>query len=196
MESVNRTTIPGIVIVLVSMLASTPALAQIDLSGEWRSASNEYRILNQVGEYVGLPINEAGRLRADSWDAALLSLPEYQCVPHSMHTVEHSASMGQMRIWKVIDPVTQQLIAYQKRGTIQEPERTIWMDGRPHPPEYARHKWQGFSTGKWEGNMLTVTTTHIKTGDYGLNKVAGSDRAVITEHFVRHGNYLTNITSS
>ena len=30
------------------------------------------------------------------------------------------------------------------------------MDGRPHPPEYAAHTWQGFSTGRWEGNVLVV----------------------------------------
>jgi len=38
------------------------------------------------------------------------------------------------------------------------------MDGRPHPPEYAAHTWQGFSTGKWDGDVLTVTTTHLKIG--------------------------------
>jgi hypothetical protein len=28
----------------------------------------------------------------------------------------------------------------------QAMERTIWMDGRPHPSEYAQPTWQGFST--------------------------------------------------
>jgi len=40
-----------------------------------------------------------------------------------------------------------------------EQNRVIWMDGRTHPPEYAVHIWQGFSTGKWEGNILTIFTT-------------------------------------
>jgi hypothetical protein len=42
-------------------------------------------------------------------------------------------------------------------------ERTIWLDGRPHPSENDRYTWQGFSTGVWSGNMLTITTTHLKT---------------------------------
>ena len=48
-------------------------------------------------------------------------------------------------------------------GTYQQ-RRTIWMDGRPHPPEYAPHTFMGFSTGEWNGDILTITTTHIKAG--------------------------------
>ena len=36
-------------------------------------------------------------------------------------------------------------------GTYQQ-RRTIWMDGRPHPPEYAPHTFMGFSTGEWNGD--------------------------------------------
>ena len=68
------------------------------------------------------------------------------------------------------------------------------MDGRPHPPEYAAHTWQGFSTGKWDGDMLTVTTTHLKMGWIRRNGIPRSDKAMLTEHFVRHGNYLTLIS--
>jgi hypothetical protein len=73
-----------------------------------------------------------------------------------------------------------------------EPERTIWMDGRPHPPAFAPHTWQGFSTGEWVGNTLKVTTTHIKEGFIRRNGVPVSDRTTTTEYFVRHGNYLTS----
>ena len=38
------------------------------------------------------------------------------------------------------------------------------MDGRPHPPDYAPHTFMGFSTGEWNGDILTITTTHIKAG--------------------------------
>ena len=75
-----------------------------------------------------------------------------------------------------------------------EPERTIWLDGRPHPPAHAPHTWQGFSTGQWEGNRLTVTTTHLKLGFIQRNGVAHSDRATMREHFFRHGNYLSVAT--
>ena len=39
-------------------------------------------------------------------------------------------------------------------------DRTIWLDGRPHPPKYAEHQWQGFSPGEWINVGLKVTTTH------------------------------------
>ena len=68
------------------------------------------------------------------------------------------------------------------------------MDGRPHPPEYALHTAMGFSTGKWEGDILTVTTDHLKEGWFRRNGLARSDRAVVTEHFIRHDDQLTWVT--
>jgi len=52
----------------------------------------------------------------------------------------------------------------------------------------------GFSTGKWEGNILTVYTTHIKTGWIRRNGVPESDRATLTEHFIVHDKYLTHVS--
>jgi len=68
------------------------------------------------------------------------------------------------------------------------------MDGRPHPPDYAPHTWMGFSTGTWDGDILTVRTTHLKSEWYRRNGVANSDRATMIEHYLRHGNRLTHVT--
>jgi glyoxylase-like metal-dependent hydrolase (beta-lactamase superfamily II) len=68
------------------------------------------------------------------------------------------------------------------------------MDGRPHPPAYAPHTWQGFSTGKWEGDILTITTTHLKIGWIRRNGIPRSDRATLTEHWIRHGNTFTVVS--
>ena len=65
------------------------------------------------------------------------------------------------------------------------------MDGRPHPDEFAAHTWQGFSTGEWLGQVLKVTTTHLKKGWIRRNGVPRSDQAELTEFFWRHGEYLT-----
>ena len=62
---------------------------------------------------------------------------------------------------------------------------------RPHPPDYAAHTWQGFSTGKWEGQMLTVTTTHLKPGFIRRNGVPRSEKGVLVEHWIRHSDVLT-----
>ena len=184
--------------VVVPVLAQGPPGPTIgtDLSGEWAPRFHEdqpERIPGpDIGDYLGLPINEAARLHGDSWDASLLTLPEHQCKPHPADYSPRGPA--NLRIWREFDGPSQQLVAYHTHISWQQPERTIWMDGRPHPPEYAAHTWQGFSTGKWEGDMLTVTTTHLKMGWIRRNGIPRSDKAVLTEHFVRHDNYLTLIS--
>jgi hypothetical protein len=180
-------------IVGMALLLVMPALAQIDPTGEWAPQFHEdqpERIPGpEIGDYAGLPINNAARLRGDAWDASLLTVPEHQCKPHpSDYSPRGPANL---RITKEIDRDTQQLIAYHTHISWEAPERTIWMDGRPHPPEYAAHTWQGFSTGKWEGNMLTITTTHLKIGWIRRNGIPRSDKATVVEHWIRHDNYLT-----
>src|SRR5262245_8996261 len=67
------------------------------------------------------------------------------------------------------------------------------MDGRPHPPEYARHTWQGFSTGKFEGDTLVVSTDHLRPTWIRRNGLALSDRATMTDRFVVHGDLMTHV---
>jgi hypothetical protein len=68
------------------------------------------------------------------------------------------------------------------------------MDGRPHPPEWEKHTWQGFSTGKYEGDILTVYTTHIKSEWTRRNGIPNSEFTTMIEHWVRHGNIATIVT--
>ena len=67
------------------------------------------------------------------------------------------------------------------------------MDGRPHPPDYAPHTCMGFSTGEWHGDILTVTTTHIKKEFYRRSGIPSSDRTTVVEHYIRHGNLLSHV---
>jgi len=171
--------------------------AQVDLSGEWSGRyheDQEHRIPGpELGDYLGLPINDAARLKADSWDASILSLREHQAKPHpSTYSLRGPANI---RITKIFDPVTQETIGYEIFGTFGQATRQIWIDGRRHPPAYAAHTWAGFSTGRWDGNdALTVETTHLKVGWIQRNGVAHSDEATMTEHFMRHGDVLTVVT--
>jgi hypothetical protein len=68
---------------------------------------------------------------------------------------------------------------------------TIWMDRRPHPSKNAPHSQAGFTTGVWDGNVLTAYTTHMLTGYLRRNGVMTSDQATMTTHFIRHGDMLT-----
>jgi hypothetical protein len=184
-------------ILLAALLLSAPAFAQVDFSGSWAPLYHEDlpdRIPGpELGDYLGLPINDAARLRADSYDADRISVvPEYECRPHSS---DYSMrGLANMRVDAIRDPVTQRVIAFHTRITFQEMERTIWLDGRPRPSEFAAHTWQGFSTASWEDNMLDIYTTHLKESYLKRNGVPRSDKATFTEHWVRHGNYLTVAT--
>ena len=193
--TINNSNKTGLILLLATMALVIPAQAQIDLSGEWAAVFHEdfdeRRPGPEMVEYQGIPINEAARRRALSWSPSLLTLPEHQCKPHPSDYGSRGPS--NMRIWKEIDSESQQLIAYHTRIRWQAPERTIWMDGREHPPEHAAHTWQGFSTGHWEGNVLVVRTTHLKQGWARRNGVARSDLAEFTEHFFRHGDYMTQV---
>jgi hypothetical protein len=182
---------------LLAALLAAPAFAQIDFSGEWAPLYHEdgpERLPGpELADYTELPINDAARLRADSWDAERISVEqELQCRPHGS---DYSMrGLGNLRVWREIDPVTQRLIAVHTHLLAWDSERVIYMDGRDHPPDYANHTWQGFSTGVWEGNMLTITTTHLKENYIRRNGVPRSDKAIVTEHWVRHGDYLTVTT--
>ena len=172
------------------LLTAHTAAAQIDISGIWVSSQENYRPRGNagIGDYTGLPLNDAGRLRADTWDASVLSQRERQAQPHPTQYYQFRSAA---RIEKVLDPVTKQVVAYNLCCEFGNADRTIWLDGRPHPPEYAERTWQGFSTGIWVGNTLTVTTTHLRTGYLERNGAPASLKATVLEHFIRHGDQLT-----
>jgi hypothetical protein len=51
----------------------------------------------------------------------------------------------------------------------------------------------GFSTGRYDGDMLIVETTHLKQGWVRRNGLPMSDQAHMTEYFVRNGDLMTQI---
>jgi glyoxylase-like metal-dependent hydrolase (beta-lactamase superfamily II) len=177
-------------------LTARPAFAQRDIAGDWAALYHEdqpHRIPGpELGDYTGLPINDAGRLKADSWDASILTLREHQAKPHpSTYSLRGPANI---RIRREFDPVTQQTLGYELFGTFGQATRMLWLDGRAHPPAYAAHTWAGFSTARWDGDQLTVYTTHLKAGWLQRNGVAHSDLATMTERFIRHGDHLTVVS--
>jgi hypothetical protein len=179
-----------------SLIHTTPMAAQVDLSGNWGARFFEdqpERIPGpELGDYLGLPINDDARRRADAWSPSRLTLPEQQCRVHVVPYIYRGPL--ELRIWLEKDPESQATIAIKNYISTYEQTRTIWMDNRPHPPEYAMHTWMGFSTGKWEGDILTVFTDHIKTGWIRRNGLVESDQATENEHFIRHGDYLTHVS--
>lgn len=177
---------------------SAAALAQdVDFSGGWSPLYHEdgpERIPGpDLGDYSGIPINNAARRRGDSYDPERTSIVmEYQC---RQHGGDYSMrGLASLRITRDIDPATQRVVAFHTRIGFHDMERTIYLDGRPHPPKEAAHTWQGFSTAEWDGNMLNIKTTHLKESYLRRNGLPASDRRTFTEHWTRHGDYLTVVT--
>ena len=73
--------------------------------------------------------------------------PDAHCLP--LHPVQLHFHPQPRKIVQTPDVV---LIIYEANGGL----RQIFTDGRPLPPEDVQPFWYGYSTGKWEGDMLVV----------------------------------------
>lgn len=200
-----KTWIPTIVMLVAVGVQPGEMLAQtaqrqgppVDLAGQWASRNHEDAIYRGaggfLGDYTGLPINAAARQMAQSWDAGSHSQPERST---QAHPVQYSmrGEGPNIRINEVRDPVTDRLLALKIIGVYGRSDRTIWLDGRAHPSPFAEHTWDGFSTGTFHDGVLTVTTTHMKMGVIQKVGVYTSPYSVLTEHFTRHGLYLTMVS--
>jgi hypothetical protein len=193
MENIRRATVAGALVLLAMTLIDVRAYAQMEFSGEWTTVQDEDNTGNPyVGEFVGIPMSRAGSLRAQAWNASLYTLPEWQCRPHGAMYISRGPS--QVRIWKEVDPVSRQITAYHAEW-LRSVDNPYFMDGRPHPSsDLTPHTWGGFSTAVFEGEMLKITTTHLKEDYYRRNGVPSSDKATLTQYWIRRGDILTWVT--
>jgi cyclase len=185
------------IVMLLASLATWPLAAQenspVDLTGTWRWMNHEDERDRAPGafpgDYRGLPLNDAARMRADTYDEEVNSTSSLlQCRPRTPGY--QPKGLDPMRIDKVVDPLTRQLVAYRMSYEKTPGERVIWLDGRPAPSQYALHSWDGFSTGTFRGDTLDITTTHIKESYVRRNGVATSFRATVIEQFSLEEPYL------
>ena len=169
-----------------------PVVSGPDLSGSWRP--NQLVLESQtaagdLADFGGIPLNDAARLYALSWPASRQTVRQHQCMGYV--TPYFWYAPANYRIWQERDQFTQRLTAWRFYGQVAQGDRTVYMDGRPHPPAYAPHTFGGFSTGTYQGNTLSVTTTHLKRGWIKANGVPQSDAAIVEEHYIRHGDVIT-----
>lgn len=158
----------------------------VDFSGFWAGIFEpedaEYRGAGPAfGDFEGLPLNEAGLAKAQSWNPDDDYTPESLSRPHSPAHIMRSSFP-----FRII----------QEEGTITfemevcEQVRTVYMDGRSHPPDNAPHSYMGHSIGHWEGQTLVVDTTHVRENYVRRNGVVHSDQMRLTERYTRDGDYL------
>lgn len=83
---------------------SAPARAQVDFSGEWAPRIYEEQLERipgrELGNYLGLPINEAARQRGEAYQGSLLTLPELQCRPMGRRRSDDHDDAPERRIYR------------------------------------------------------------------------------------------------
>src|SRR5688572_1638483 len=99
-------------VLLCSLTATAPALAQTDLSGWWaRQSQNDNGYSNDPVDLIGIPVSADGRAKALSYNIAALSATERQC---QMYPPFYALTgpFG-LKISSEQDPITQKLVAWK-----------------------------------------------------------------------------------
>lgn len=95
-----------VTILLGCLLLAAPTIAQVNLEGEWAGRYHEDqgdRVPGDVqGDFSGVPLNDAARRYAESFDVTRVNLIEHQCQPYSLPHIFRGPM--QFRIWNEKDP--------------------------------------------------------------------------------------------
>lgn len=127
----------SVLLLLLAACATAPLLAQgkgagspIDLTGTWTKIRNEDAHERgsgpDPGEYWGLPVNDAARMRADTYNEEwVTSSYILQCRPHPVGY--QPLGPDPMRIEKLEDAINRQLIAYRVSYDETPGDRMVWI---------------------------------------------------------------------
>ena len=140
------------------------------IAGTWFSPWNEFNAF--LGGARGWPLTEAGKTALAAFDPKATA--QKDCIPVGVPT---------LMFYPVADTITVQRDRVVMKVDWMDSERTIFLDGRKHPPagETFLH---GHSVGRWEGDTLVAETTNFKEHPLGLStSLPGSTRKRVTERF-------------
>ena len=185
-----------VALVFIALAASVPAFAQIELTGTWGNILHEDYFErgpgSDLGDFTGVPLTDEGRALGLMYSSSLQMEYERQCLAWSPWVLQYRPR--DIQIWADLD-ASANVVAWKIGGNFLQGTIVIWMDGRPHPSENAMHPSGGFTTGKWEGDTLTASVTHLKTAwlRRGVG-IPGSDQSTFTVHMTRHDDLLTIVT--
>jgi hypothetical protein len=172
------------------------AAAPIDLTGYWVSIVNEdwrWRMVTPPkGDYSSVPLNDAGRKLADTWDVS----KDGQCEAYG------AAALMRMPTRLHITWESDTALKIETDAG-QQTRRLVFDKSRPAP---TTRSLQGFSVAEWDrparaggagrggrgadagpapGADLKVITNHLSGGWLRRNGVPYSQDAVVTEYFDR-----------
>src|SRR5688500_8986652 len=111
----TRSRIASTALFLVLTLMNVPAFGQADLSGQWGARLHSDWLDRlpgpDIGDYTGLPINEAARSVALTYTAAVLAMTERGCLYYTENYLTFAPHS--IMISSVPDPVTGAVLAWK-----------------------------------------------------------------------------------
>ena len=140
------------------------------IAGTWFSPLTEFNAF--LGAARDWPVTEAGKASIARFDPRATT--QKDCIPVGVPT---------LMFYPVANTITVQRDRVVMKVDWMDSERTIFLDGRTHPPtgETFLH---GHSVGHWEGNTLVAETTNFREHPIGLStSLPGSTRKRVTERF-------------
>ena len=192
MKAEIRSIAIGIASLLVLSLYASTASADVDLSGTWTGGVDQDSDTRGSGpppvSYMGIPLNAQARAAAVAYTPETINEIDRECQPWPVTYLLDGGGGG--RISPAIDQ-NGMVVAWNITGSIDREPMTIWMDGRSAPSARALDEPAGFTIGRWEGDTLVTTTTHIQDSYLTRNGVPSSDQEVVTMYITRLGNVMT-----
>ena len=167
---------------LVACAAPGPAAAQKpDFTGVWTMflVPGESPFASFGRPASPMPFTPEGQRRVDEYRKLLgpeNANPGAYCVDYGMPSMMEQAGGYPIEFIHKSDQLT---IIYE----VESEMRRVYLGGRHLPPEKRLPSRQGYSEGRWEGDVLVVETTDLTDGqDQSLHP--HSDEATIVERFV------------
>jgi hypothetical protein len=140
------------------------------IAGTWFSPRTEFNTF--LGGASRWPVTEKGRAAMANIDPKATT--QKDCIPIGAPAV---------MFYPVANTITVQKDKVVMKVDWMGVERTIYLDGRKHPPA-TETSLLGHSVGKWEGDTLVVETTNFKEHPMGLStSLPSSAQKRLTERF-------------
>ena len=150
------------------------------IAGTWFSPWSEFNAF--LGATRDWPVTETGKAALARFDPKATT--QKDCIPVGVPT---------LMFYPVADTITVQRDRVVMKVDWMDSERTIFLDGRQHPPASDTFL-HGHSVGRWEGDTLVAETTNFKEHPIGNStSLPGSTRKRVTERFrvVQDGKSLS-----
>jgi len=150
---------------------SANTAAATTIAGTWFSPLTEFAAFG--GATRNWPLTDAGKAALASFDPKATA--QKDCIP---------VGVPNLMFYPVADTITVQRDRVVMKVDWMDSERTIFLDGRTHPPA-SQTFLHGHSVGHWEGDTLVAETTNFNEHPLGLTAsgLPGSAKKRVIERF-------------